>query len=215
MGLVFFIFLPAIFLPAIFLSAIFLSTIFLSPIFLSPMRLTGRRGRFTIHRMAKPLYEKTFERALNLLSYKARSRAEMRARLMEKDWAKEAVVDQVIARLEELGYLNDEDFAANFANSRLTAKPVGRTRLRRDLQRKKLQSETIESALDVAYDQQSEEELIDRAIGKRLRSKGAPATREEAKKLFDYLIRRGFSYDLVLRKVREAGRGVETQDGTE
>ncbi|MCG3161134.1 MAG: Regulatory protein RecX [Acidobacteria bacterium] len=165
--------------------------------------------------MAKTLYERTFERALNLLSYKPRSRAEMRARLMEKDWSDETVVDQVIARLEELGYLNDEQFAANFASSRLTAKPLGRTRLRRDMQRKKLSSETIESALDEAYDQQSEEELIQRAINKRLRLKGAPTTREETKKLFDYLIRRGFSYDLVIRKVREAGKGVETVDENE
>jgi regulatory protein len=162
--------------------------------------------------MAKALYEKTFDRALNLLSYKPRSRAEMRSRLMEKDWAEEAVVDQVIARLEELGYLNDEQFAANFASSRLTAKPIGRTRLRRDMQRKKLSSETIESALDEAYDQQSEEELIERAINKRIRLKGVPTTREETKKLFDYLIRRGFSYDLVIRKVREAGKGVEATD---
>jgi len=165
--------------------------------------------------MAKTLYEKTFERALNLLSYKPRSLAEMRSRLMEKGWAEEAVVDQVIARLEELGYLNDEQFAANFAGSRLTAKPLGRTRLRRDLQRKKLSSETIETALDGAYEQQSEEELVERAISKRVKSKGAPATREEAKKLFDYLIRRGFSYDLVIRKVREAGKGIEARDEIE
>jgi regulatory protein len=162
--------------------------------------------------MTKTLYEKTFERALNLLSYKPRSLAEMRARLMEKDWAEEAVVDQVIARLEELGYLNDEEFAANFANSRLTAKPIGRSRMRRDLQRKKLPSETVENALDEAYEQQSEEELIDRAISKRVRLKGAPATREEAKRLFDYLVRRGFSYDLVIRKVREAGKGIEAEN---
>jgi len=162
--------------------------------------------------MTKTLYEKTFERAINLLSYKPRSRAEMRARLMEKDWAEEGVVEQALARLEELGYLNDEEFATNFANSRLTAKPVGRTRLRRDLQRKKLSSETIESALDGAFEQQSEEELIERAISKHVRLKGAPATHEEAKKLFDYLIRRGFSYDLVIRKVRDAGKGVEASD---
>jgi regulatory protein len=162
--------------------------------------------------MTKTPYEKTFERALNLLSYKPRSLAEMRARLMEKDWAEEAVVDQVIARLEELGYLNDEEFAANFANSRLTAKPIGRSRMRRDLQRKKLPSETVENALDEAYEQQSEEELIDRAISKRVRLKGAPATREEAKRLFDYLVRRGFSYDLVIRKVREAGKGIEAEN---
>jgi regulatory protein len=165
--------------------------------------------------MTKTLYERTFERALRLLSYKPRSLAEMRARLLEKDWAEEAVTDQVVARLQELGYLNDEEFAASFANSRLTAKPLGRTRLRRDLQRKKLSSQTIESALDEAYGQQSEEELIERAINKRVRLKGAPATREESKKLFDYLMRRGFSYDLILRKVREAGKGVDTPDEVE
>jgi regulatory protein len=162
--------------------------------------------------MTKTPYEKTFERALNLLSYKPRSLAEMRARLMEKDWAEEEIVGQVLARLEELGYLNDEEFAANFANSRLAEKPIGRSRLRRDLLRKKLPSETVENALDEAYEQESEEELIDRAIGKRLRLKGAPTDREEAKRLFDYLIRRGFSYDLVIRKVREAAKGVDPQD---
>lgn len=165
--------------------------------------------------MMKTPYEKTFERALNLLSYKPRSLAEMRARLMEKDWAEEAVVDQVIARLEELGYLNDEEFAANFANSRLTMKPIGRSRLRHDLRRKKLPSETIEDALDEAYEQQSEEELIDRAISKRVKLKGPPATREEAKRLFDYLIRRGFSYDLVIRKIREASEATGKQGDEE
>ena len=97
----------------------------------------------------------------------------------------------------------------------MTGSTWERTRLRRDLQRKKLSSETVENALDEAYEQQSEEELIARAIDKRIRLKGAPTTREETKKLFDYLIRRGFSYDLVIRKVREAGARVEPQDETE
>ncbi len=165
--------------------------------------------------MAKPLYEKTFERAINLLSYKARSRAEMRDRLLEKEWADEEIVDKVISRLEELGYLNDEGFAKNLASSRLTMKPVGRTRLRRDLRKKKLPSETIKSALDSAYEQESEELLIEKAISKRIRLKGAPATRQDSKKLFDHLIRLGFSYDLVIRKVREMGKGVENQEGIE
>jgi regulatory protein len=178
------------------------------PFIVEMERLTSDRTPLHHSAMTKTPYEKTFERALNLLSYKPRSLAEMRSRLMEKDWAEEAVVDQVLARLEELGYLNDEEFAANFANSRLTAKPIGRSRLRR----KKLPSETIENALDEAYEQQSEEELIDRAIGKHVRLKGAPTDREEAKRLFDHLIRRGFSYDLVIRKVREAVQGVEPQD---
>ncbi|MGH9855622.1 MAG: regulatory protein RecX [Blastocatellia bacterium] len=177
--------------------------------------MTNELGRLHDSDMTKTPYERTFERALRLLAYKPRTVAEMRVRLLEKDWAEESVVDQVVARLEELGYLNDEEFAANFANSRLTAKPIGRTRLRRDLQRKKLPAQVVEQSLNEAYEQQSEEELIERAIKKRLRLKGAPETREEAKKLFDYLMRRGFSYDLIVRKVREAGKDVDASDEIE
>lgn len=161
--------------------------------------------------MAATIYEKTMERALRLLSYKPRTIAEMRERLLEKDWTDEASVDQVISRLKELGYLNDDQYAKSFASSRLTVKPLGRIRLRRDLQLKKLPSQTVEKALDNAYEERSEEELIDRAIEKRLRLKGAPTNREESKKLFDYLMRRGFSFDLVMRKVRKIGHDVDTE----
>ena len=49
-----------------------------------------------------------------------------------------------------------------------------------------------------------EEELIDRAIEKRMRLRGRPQTRAETKSLFDHLLRQGFSYELVMRKVRAA-----------
>jgi regulatory protein len=150
-------------------------------------------------------YEKTMQRAFRLLSFKPRSRAELRARLLEKDWAEEAIVDSVIARLEELGYLNDEQLASSLISSRIERKPLGPSQIQRDLERRKLSAETVEKALDQAFSEHSEEELIDRAIAKRLRLKGPPTTHEESKKLFDYLIRRGFSYDLVLRKVRNLG----------
>ena len=159
--------------------------------------------------MPVSIYEKLMERALNLLSYKPRSSEELRGRLREKDWAEEEAVNQVLARLEELGYLNDEQFALSFATSRLSAKPLGPTRLRRDLQQKKLPPETVEETISEIYATQSEEELIDRALEKRIRLRGRPATRQEAKKLFDYLLRRGFNYDLVLRRLRELGNGVD------
>lgn len=155
-------------------------------------------------------YEKTLARAFRLLAAKARSVAELRERLLEK--AEAEVVEQALARLTELGYINDDSYARSFANSRLSYKPLGRVRLRQDLQRKQLSNQVVEQALDHAYTEHSEEELIDRAIEKRLRLKGAPTTREEAKKLFDYLLRRGFSYDLVLKKVRAAGQSNLTED---
>lgn len=149
-------------------------------------------------------YEKTLARAFRLLAAKARSVAQLRERLLEK--AEPEIVEQALARLVELDYLNDQEFARSFANSRLSYKPLGRTRLRQDLQRKQLSKQVVEQALETAYTEHNEEALIDRAIEKRLRLKGAPASREESKKLFDYLLRRGFSYDLVMRKVRAAGQ---------
>ncbi|MFN0110803.1 MAG: regulatory protein RecX [Blastocatellia bacterium] len=162
--------------------------------------------------MAVTPYEKTMNRALRLLSFKPRSVTQMRERLLEKEWAEAAIVDQVVARLIELRYLDDEQFAASYASSRLTVRPLGKTRLRQDLQRKKLSREVTEQTLDQIYDGDAEEQLIDRAIAKRLRLKGAPTTPEAAKKLFDYLMRRGFSYDLVRRKVREAGKSVDASE---
>src|SRR5690349_12726276 len=110
--------------------------------------------------MAKTPYEKTMDRALKLLSFKPRSVAELHERLLEKEWAEGAVVDQVIARLIELGYLNDEQFAASYASSRLTVRPLGRTRLRRDLQRKKIPTQVTEQTLNDIYTGEAEEELI-------------------------------------------------------
>lgn len=149
-------------------------------------------------------YEKTLARAFRLLAAKPRSTAQLRERLLEK--AAPETVEPVIARLLELGYLNDEQFAASFARSRLNMKPLGKTRLRQDLQRKQLDQQTVEQALTNAFEEQSEESLIDRAIEKRLRLKAAPNSREESKKLFDYLLRRGFKYDLVLKKIRALGK---------
>ncbi|HKX29111.1 MAG TPA: regulatory protein RecX [Blastocatellia bacterium] len=163
--------------------------------------------------MATTLYQQVMERAFKLLSYKPRSVAELRERLLAKPAVDESTVDQVLSRLTELGYLNDQQFAINYASSRLNIKPLGRTRLRRDLERKKLPSRAVEQALDEAYTERNEDELIDRVIDKRLRLKGPPGSREETKKLFDYLIRRGFGYDLVLRKIRQIAKDVDEFDG--
>ncbi len=160
-------------------------------------------------------YERTMKRAFNLLSAKPRSTVELRTRLLEKEWAEAEVVERAIARLQELGYLNDEQYATQFAHARLTAKPIGRARLRQDLRRKKISSADAEQVLAEVYTAEREAELIEQAIAKRLRLRGNPTTREESKKLFDYLLRLGFGYELVIRKVREAGKLDELEDDQE
>jgi regulatory protein len=148
--------------------------------------------------------EKTMQRAVKLLAAKPRSIAELRERLLEKQWTNEATVDAVVERLREYGYLNDERFAFSFASYKVRQKPVGRGRLKRDLQLKKVDKETADEALKLVFEETPEEQLIDSAIEKRTRLRGRPQTRAEIKSLFDHLLRRGFSYELVSQKVRAA-----------
>ena len=159
--------------------------------------------------------ERTLQRAVKLLAAKPRSVAELRERLLEKEWTDEAAVEHALSKLQEYGYLDDDRFAFGFASYRVRQKPVGRQRLARDLQTKKVSKETADAALELVYQETPEEELITRAIEKRIRLRGRPATRQETKSLYDHLLRLGFSYDLIIRKVREAADVSAEADGDE
>jgi regulatory protein len=145
---------------------------------------------------------RTMQRAVKLLAAKPRSVAELRERLLEKEWTNEDIVEAVLKKLSEYGYLNDERFAFGYASYKVRQKPVGRQRLQRDLQMKKVPRETADTALDILFEETPEEALIDRAIEKRTRLRGRPQTRAEIKSLFDHLLRQGFSYELIGDKVR-------------
>ena len=121
---------------------------------------------------------------------------------MQGRGATKANVDEVSARLRDYGYLDDARFAHSYAALRVQQRPIGRQRLQRDLWMKKVNKATVDEALDLVFATMPEEELIDRAIAKRIRLRGKPRTRLEAKKLFDHLLRQGFNYELVSEKVR-------------
>jgi regulatory protein len=146
--------------------------------------------------------ERVFQRAAKLLAARQRSVAELRERLLTGRGATQTNVEEVIARLREYGYLDDEKFAQSYASLRLRERPIGRRRLERDLLIKKVDKQTAGTALDEIFAATPEEELIDRAIAKRVRLRGQPKSREDAKKLFDHLLRQGFGFELVSEKVR-------------
>jgi regulatory protein len=154
---------------------------------------------------AEKARERTMHRAVKLLAAKPRSTGELRTRLLEKKWTNEEIVDAVLEKLLGYGYLNDEQFARGFASFQIRQKPVGRKRLERALALKKIDKEIADEAIDQILEETPEEKLIDEAIKKRIRLKGKPQTRQETKNLFDHLLRRGFSFDLVIQKVRESG----------
>ena len=158
--------------------------------------------------------ERTMNRAVKLLAAKPRSVEELRERLLEKNWTNAEIVGTVIEKLEEYGYLDDEKFAGDLALSRLRQKPQGKRRLQQTLSQKKLSKENVENALESAFEKLPEADLIDTAIEKRIRLKGAPGTREDVKKFYDHLLRLGFGFDLIRSKMSEVSkrRADETED---
>ena len=155
-----------------------------------------------VHLNVTDLRRKTFERAVKLLAARPRSVAELRERLLRGKNTNEEIVETVIARLREYGYLNDERFAFGYASYKVRQKPVGRRRLAQDLKFKKVESTVANEALEMVFAETPEEQLIDQAIAKRLRIRGKPKNRAEAKSLFDHLLRQGFEFELVSEKVR-------------
>ena len=115
---------------------------------------------------------RTMNRAVKLLAAKPRSVRELRERLMEKPWTDDGIVHEVIEKLKEYKYLDDAQYARDLAASKLRQKPQGKRRLQQSMSQKKLDNETVEAAITVAFEKLPEDELIEQAITKRLRLKG-------------------------------------------
>jgi regulatory protein len=141
------------------------------------------------------------DRAIRLLAAKPRSIGELRRRLLERSWTDREIVEAVIARLVEHGYLDDEQFARDLAAAKLREKPQGRYRLAKAFANKDVEAEMVRAAIDAAYEQFPETSALDLAIEKRIRLRGRIADAREKKRLFDHLLRLGFSYGMIRERV--------------
>ncbi|WP_420634050.1 regulatory protein RecX [Candidatus Palauibacter sp.] len=131
---------------------------------------------------------------LRYLSVRPRSRWEVERRL-QRDRIDGEAIERTLERLEALGYLDDEEFAAAFSRDRIRLRPCGARRMRSDLLSRGVSPEDAERGIRAAMAEEgvTEDELIERvAAARALRLKGAdPAV--SRRRLFDYLARRGFS----------------------
>ncbi len=129
------------------------------------------------------------DKAARFLSYRPRSTAEVRKNLSKKD-IPEAVVEAAIARMESLGYLNDEAFARYWLENRTTFKPRGPMALRHELRQKGVAASIIDTVLE---DLDSSAAAY-QAAEKRIRRLRGLSHRDFRNKLGGFLQRRGFTY---------------------
>ncbi|MEC4889872.1 MAG: regulatory protein RecX [Nitrospira sp.] len=109
--------------------------------------------------------------------------------------ASPAQVTQVIGRLSDLRYLNDRAYAERWIESRLARRPMGRERLKAELQAKGIEEAVADQAIGAAIHDVDEEALARRALKARQR-KGCRMTPAQAVRL---LRQWGFEEDTIDR----------------
>lgn len=151
-------------------------------------------------------YEASLEKGIFLISLKDRTKKELQLKLEEKYQNKAAVL-RAIEKLEELGYLND----LNYAMSYIESKTYGKNRVSYNLFQKGVRKDIVEKAY-LALDEEKEENVEDVKLEKLIEKKSKKVNinneRDEKKikeeqKLIQYLARQGFSLDKIFKKVKE------------
>ena len=151
-------------------------------------------------------YEASLEKGIFLISLKDRTKKEVRLKLEEKFWNKDAVL-KAIEKLEEFGYLND----LNYAISYIESKTYGKNRISYNLFQKGIDRSTVEKAyltLDEGKEENINDVKLEKLIDKNSRKINSSNSRDEKKlkeeqKLIQYLARQGFSLDKIFKKLKE------------
>jgi regulatory protein len=149
-----------------------------------------------------------------MLALRPRSVAEVR-RALEKKYPENPANEEAIARLRTLGYLNDKKFAQQLASSLARNKSFGSFRVRRELKAKLVDFRHIEPAIEDAYEETSERELLNRTLDRKIRTLKLPLTPAKFGSLCQSLLRRGFAADAIMKALRsrpELRRAAEDVD---
>jgi regulatory protein len=149
--------------------------------------------------------EELFEYAVKCLGVRAWSTGDLKLRLQTRA-ANPADVDAAIERLKDIGYLNDQRFAENYASSRVENEGFGRMRVLSDLRARRVSGNMAERAVEQALAGKSEAELIDSYIERRMPSIAAGGQIEDPRKLasaYRRLRRAGFTSGPILTALKE------------
>ena len=156
------------------------------------------------------------EAALNLLSYRMRTRSELKRRLRQKDF-RPARIDLCLDQLEAKGFLNDEAAATAFIRDRLRHRPRGKARLSSELRSKGLDADTVNRVINDVFENEGTDDLLlarqvaegwlrrqNQDTVKTLADTAHSQSREKVRRrLYGHLTRRGFRGDALRTAIEE------------
>lgn len=134
------------------------------------------------------------EKAMYLLEHRNHSKKELTDKIARTAASREAA-KAAADRMEELGLVDDEAFARDYARELFLRKRYGAARVRLELRRKGIDSELIDSLLEEYGDEDAALENIRAVLDRRYA--GWPEDEKTRRRAFAALQRLGYSYDLI------------------
>jgi regulatory protein len=173
------------------------------------------RGSKTARKLAP---EELFEYAVQCLGRRPFAAEELKVKLRTRA-ARVADVDAAIARLKDVGYLDDKRFAESFALNRAENDGFGKMRVLSDLRARRVAPKVAETAVAQVFEDRGESEQIEAYIERRMPSLRAGGKIEDARELaraYRRLRRAGFSSGGALAALkRAAARPEEIEEPVE
>lgn len=140
--------------------------------------------------------------ALNLLSFRARSEKEIYDRMLQKGY-EPSVIANTIHYLKEQRYLNDKDFAEMFIKDKFELNRYGRNRIKTELLKKGVSKKLVNDLMEEVIHPDREYETARELAEKKMKSYQRDSKNAQHRKLSGFLLRRGYSYDIVSKVVKE------------
>jgi regulatory protein len=143
--------------------------------------------------------------AINYISYRPRSSKEVIVHLGKKGF-ESGCVENITRHLQSIKMIDDDKFAHAFIRDCLKRKPMGRALLRQQLLIKGISSSMADKVLMELVSPQSQQASALRAAKRKIQLTQHLKTKIDSekrkKRILDFLLRRGFSYEIAIKTVR-------------
>jgi len=162
--------------------------------------------------------DELYDYALGALARRMRTVAElkrlMRARVEEagSEYG-QTLIELVIRRLKDRGYLNDSQYAASYSSLRRDNQRFGRRRVITELKKKGVHGALIEQAVEAAFDRVDEDKQAREYLKKRRLEK--PRDQKAAARVFRQLVRAGFGSKTIFSILKKWDVDDETLNALE
>lgn len=173
---------------------------------MAPLRTRSRSA--VDEQQVPPTADQARTIVLNSLNYSAKTRKQLHDLLVDRG-VESDLIKEVLDRFEEVGLVDDRDYAYEWVRSRHSSRGLSRKVLKQELNQRGIDPDYIDEALEqVTAD--TEIEAATQLAVKKLRSMRDVASAAQTRRCLAALARRGYGYEVAALAIERARMELES-----